>query len=89
MPTEKISDILIENFNPSFLSFDFFDDNVNIVISSDCFINQSVPERVRSVFFYLEKNAPEVIESYGVYVHTFTKEELNEVLLLHDEEAKQ
>lgn len=87
MAIEKISTILTDNFNPSFLAFDLFGDNINIVISSECFVNQSIPERVRSVFFHLEKNAPDIIESYGIYVHTLTKEELNEVLLFHDEEV--
>ena len=88
MDVDKLSDCLISNFNPSFLAFDFFDENnLNIVISSECFINQTMPERIRDVFFYLEKDSPDLLESYGIYVHTFTKEELNEVLTLHLDEA--
>lgn len=90
MVVEKLSVILIDKFNPSFLAFDFFDeDNLNIVISSDCFINRTMPERVRDVFFYLEKDVPDVLENYGIYVHTFTREELNDVLSLHQDEAEE
>jgi hypothetical protein len=89
MTFEKISDVLIEKFNPSFLEFDLFDDNnINIVISSDCFINQTIPERVRDVFFYLEKDTPEILEKHRIYVHTFTKEELNEVLSFYHKEVE-
>ncbi len=84
---EKLTTTLINDFNPKFLAFDFFEDNINIVISSDCFINQIVTDRVRSVFFCIEKKLPETFEKYGVFVHTFTEEELVEVLEVLNQEG--
>jgi len=87
MVIEKLTTILINDFNPKFLAYDFFDDNINIVISSDCFINQIVTDRVRSVFSCIEKKLPEVFENYGVFVHTFTEDELVEVLEVLNQEG--
>lgn len=87
MLTDNLSAILTNDFNPQFLAYDFFDKNINIVISSRCFINQPISERVRSIYQCIEKNIPETFESYSVFVHTFTEEELIEVLQLHNEKG--
>lgn len=86
MLTENLTDILIKDFNPQFLAFDFFDKNINIVISSSCFINQSITGRVRDIYKCIEKNIPQIFEKHYVFVHTFTKEELIEVLQLQQQE---
>ena len=80
MYVEHLTDTLIEEFNPKFLGFDFFDDNVNIVISSDCFINQSMQDRVQSIYKCIKEKSPIVLEYHDVFVHTFTEEELMDVL---------
>jgi stress-induced morphogen len=84
---EELSNILTKDFNPQFLAFDFFDENINVVISSNCFINQSIPERVRSVYSCIEKKLPELFEKHSVFVHTFTQEEMLEVLKKYNEEG--
>lgn len=76
---QSLTDGICKQFNPKFLAFDYFEDSINIVIACDCFINQPIPDRVRSVFSFLENTAPELFEVYSVYVHTFTEEELNEI----------
>jgi stress-induced morphogen len=80
MQVEHLTKTLIDDFNPKFLAFDFFDDNMNIVISSDCFINQSMENRVRSIYKCIEEKSPKVLDHHHVFVHTFTEEELVEVL---------
>jgi stress-induced morphogen len=80
MYVEQLSETLIEEFNPKFLGFDFFDDNMNIVISSDCFINQSMQDRVKSVYNCIQEKSPNVLEYHRIFVHTFTQAELTDVL---------
>lgn len=87
MLTDRLSDILINEFNPQFLAFDFFDENINIVIASNCFINQNITDRVRSVYSCIEKKLPELFEKHPVFVHTFTQEEMLEVLKKYNEEG--
>lgn len=84
MVVEKLTDILIEEFNPKFLAYDFFkneqgDEQMNIVISSNCFINQNMGLRVKSIYNTIEKKCPEILEKNPVYVHTFTENEMNDV----------
>ena len=80
MIVEEMTTILIKDFNPSFLAYDYFDNNINIIITSNCFINQPMNERIRSVYKSIEEKSPLVLESYSVFVHSFTEEELTEVL---------
>jgi hypothetical protein len=80
MYVEHLTDTLIQEFNPKFLGFDFFDNNINIVISSDCFINQSMHDRVKSIYKCIQEKSPNVLEYHHVFVHTFTQEELTDVL---------
>lgn len=94
MELDLLTDFLMQDFNPKFLAYDTFQDtttdiqqNLNIVICSDCFINQQMHERVRSVYKCIEKNVPELFESYGVFVHTLTEEELIDVLDFNIEEG--
>jgi stress-induced morphogen len=87
MLTIELTEILTKEFNPKFLNYDVFDSNINIVISSNCFINQPIAERVRSIYSCIEKNLPEAFETHRVFVHTFTQEELKEVLKTYSEEG--
>ena len=80
MYVEHLTKTLIDDFNPKFLAFDFFDDSINIVISSDCFINQPMESRVRSIYKCIEEKSPNVLDYHHVFVHTFTEEELVEVV---------
>jgi hypothetical protein len=85
MVVEKLTSILIEDFNPNFLAYDFFEDTqgkeqMSIVISSDCFINQKMDLRVRSIYSTIEKKCPEILEKNSVYVHTFTEDEIISVI---------
>lgn len=74
---EQLQNILIEDFNPDFLAYEFVEKDVlNLVISSNCFINQSMPERIRSVYDRIEKRLPSILEEYTIYVNAFTKEEI-------------
>lgn len=82
MLIDDISDFLISDFNPSFLAFDTVDEGINVIISSDCFLNQSMPERIRSVFRSFEKNAPNILENNPIFVQAFTSEELDDVFRL-------
>ena len=77
---DRIKEILIIDFNPHFLAFDFFDDNVNVIMSADCFINQSMPNRIKSVYKVVRNKCPEIFDEYGFFVYTFTEEELYDVL---------
>jgi stress-induced morphogen len=87
MLTIRLTELLTKEFNPKFLNYDIFHNNINIVISSNCFINQPIAERIRSIYSCLEKNIPEVFETHSIFVHTFTQEELKEVLKTHSEEG--
>lgn len=89
MGVEKLTTILIRDFNPKFLVYDFFDENINIVICSDCFINQSMGERIKSVYLNIEKNCPEIFEKSRIFVNAFTQEELVDVLEYFQEEGTQ
>lgn len=80
MLVEKLTTTLIDDFNPKFLAYDTFDNSINIVIASDCFINQSMPDRVRSVYKSVEEKCPEILEQYFIFVHSFTEDELLDVL---------
>lgn len=80
MVVEKLTTTLINDFNPKFLAYDLFENNINIVIASDCFINQSMPDRVRSVYKCVEEKCSEALETYTLFVHSFTEEELLQVL---------
>jgi hypothetical protein len=80
MVVEHMTTVLIQDFNPLFLAYDYFDDNINIVITSNCFINQPMHERIRSVYKCIQEKSPNVLESYHVFVHSFTEDELTEVL---------
>lgn len=85
MVVEKLTTILVEHFNPKFLAYDFFENDqgeqqINIIISSDCFINQKMEVRVRDIYNTIEKKCPELLEKNPVYVHTFTENELIDVL---------
>ena len=86
MAVEEMTTVLIEDFNPSFLAYDYFNDSINIVITSNCFINQPMHERIRSVYKCIEEKSPTVLESYCIFVHSFTEEELTEVLQ-HNQEG--
>jgi stress-induced morphogen len=86
MHVEQLTKTLIDDFNPKFLAFDFFDDNINIVISSDCFINQSMQDRVKSIYKCIQEKSPNVLEYHHIFVHTFTQEELTDVLEHNQEE---
>jgi stress-induced morphogen len=86
MVVEKLTTTLINDFNPKFLAYDTFDNSINIVIASDCFINQSMPDRVRSVYKCVEEKCPEILENHFIFVHSFTEDELLDVLE-HNEEG--
>jgi len=75
--TESLESVLIKNFNPDFLYLDKIDDDmINVVISSKCFINQTIDNRVRSVYKVIEENLPEIFDKYSVFVSTLTLDEL-------------
>jgi stress-induced morphogen len=74
---ESLESVLIKNFNPDFLYLDKIDDDmINVVISSKCFINQTIDNRVRSVYKVIEENLPEIFDKYSVFVSTLTLDEL-------------
>lgn len=77
---EDLRSLLIENFNPNFLAYEFIEKNVlNLVMSSACFINQPMPERVRSVYACIENKLPFLLEEYVIYVNAFTDTEIAEL----------
>ena len=74
---EKIEEIIIRNFNPDFFMIDHIDkNNINLIISSKCFINQPIPERISSVYRVLEKEYPEIFDNKGIFVATLTLDEM-------------
>jgi stress-induced morphogen len=74
---ESLESVLIENFNPDFLYLDKIDkDMINVVISSKCFMNQTIDNRVRSVYKVLEEKLPNIFDNYSVFVSTLTLHEL-------------
>jgi len=76
----NIESVLEKNFNPNFLAIDPIEENtINIVISSACFINQTVSDRVSSVYRCLEKKCPKAFDNYIIFVSTFTDEEMSDV----------
>lgn len=78
---EKIEEIIIRNFNPDFFMIDHIDkSNINLVISSKCFINQSVPDRISSVYRTLEKEYPDLFDIKGIFVATLTLDEMTDSL---------
>lgn len=85
--TEKLTEILIKEFNPKFLAYDRFENNINIVIASDCFINQPMTDRVRSVYGCVEQKLPELFENNSIFVHAFTEDQLLDVLKSQLEEG--
>lgn len=86
MNVEKLTSSLINDFNPKFLAYDTADDNIiNIVMAADCFINQSMQERVRSVYHCIEEKCPEILETHFIFVHSFTESEILEVLEYNQE----
>lgn len=77
---ETLESVLITNFNPTFLAYEFLEQDVlNVVISSSCFINQPMTERIRSVYSCLEKKYPTILEEYTIYISAFTDAEINEL----------
>lgn len=89
MQLHSLTTKLIQHFNPVFLDFETFDNNINIVISAHCFINQSMPDRVRSVYKCLEEKCPSILEKHQVFVHTFTEDELTDFLQYNQEGANE
>lgn len=85
--TEKLTQLLIKDFNPKFLAYDLFENNINIVIASDCFINQAMVDRIRSVYACVENNLPELFEKNSIFVHAFTEDQLLDVLKSQLEEG--
>ena len=80
MGVENLTTSLINDFNPKFLAYDTMDNIINIVIASDCFINQPMQDRVRSVYRCIEEKCPEILENHFIFVHSFTESEILEVL---------
>lgn len=77
---ENLENVLLNEFNPNFLAYEFLDKDVlNIIISSACFINQPMTERVRSVYSCLERKLPSILDEYTVYISTFTDSEIGEL----------
>lgn len=77
---ETLENVLLNEFNPNFLAYEFLDEDIlNIVISSNCFINQPMTERVRSVYSCLEKKFPAILEEYTIYISTFTDTEIGDL----------
>ena len=77
---EALESVLINEFNPTFLAYEFLDQNVlNVVMSSACFINQPMTERIRSVYACLEKKYPAILEEYTIYVSAFTDTEISDL----------
>jgi len=90
MEIYEIESVLYKNFNPDFIYVDDMDDDmVNIIISSRCFINQKIPDRIRSVYDTLEKECPTVFETKSIFVAALTLEELNGSLDLFLEEINE
>ena len=87
MIVEKLTTSLINDFNPKFLAYDTVDNIINIVIAADCFINQPMQERVRSVYGCIEKKCPEILEKHFIFVHSFTEDEILEVLEHNQEDS--
>jgi stress-induced morphogen len=77
---ETLESVLINDFNPNFLAYEFLEQDVlNVVISSPCFINQPMTERVRSVYSCLEKKHPAILEEYTIYINAFTDTEITDL----------
>jgi hypothetical protein len=76
----NIESVLEKDFNPIFLAIDpIEEDTINIVISSPCFINQTVSDRISSVYRCIENKCPKAFDKYKIFVSTFTDEEMSDV----------
>ena len=76
----QLEEILIREFNPDFLAYEFLDKGtINLVISSNCFINLPMQQRVRLVYECIEKKFPVFLEEYVLYVNTFTPDEIHDL----------
>ena len=77
---EELENLLLNDFNPDFLAYEFLDSKtINLVLSSKCFINQPMPERIKSVYDCIQNKLPAFLDEYVLYVNAFTESEINEL----------
>lgn len=77
---EQLEELLVQEFNPNFLAYEFIDNKtINLVISATCFINVAMPNRIRLVYECIEKKLPAFLEEYVLYVNAFTDNEIHDL----------